>query len=78
MSCACDKGADENGTFVGYVDYLIDKVLQYQDAKASIAKMKDIGNEANHKIKFVTQPDAELSLRIVTYMLTTLYSHPKV
>jgi hypothetical protein len=76
MACACDKGAAEGGGFSGYVDYITNTVLTYAAAQSAIEKIKDIGNEANHKVAFVNRADAERSMRIVTYMLKAIYSFP--
>jgi hypothetical protein len=38
--------------------------------------MKGIGNEANHKVKFVDPEDARRSLQIVKYMLDAIYTLP--
>lgn len=76
MACACDKGDAEGRKFVQYVDYITDEVLTYSDAKTAIEKIKDIGNEANHKISFVNKVDAERALKIVTYLLRAVYSLP--
>ena len=76
MATACENGDDDGKTFVQYVDYIIDKVLTFPKARDAIKKIKDIGNEANHKIAFVAEPDARRSMQIVTYMLNTIYSLP--
>jgi hypothetical protein len=76
MACACDKGAKEGESFVSYVDYIVSKVLNYDKAKTAIEAIKNIGNEANHKVQFVTPQDAHRSMSIIRYMLNTIYSLP--
>jgi Domain of unknown function (DUF4145) len=76
MACACQEGDDEGKKFVQYVDYLLDKVIQIPKAKTAIAAIKNIGNDANHKLDFLNQDQAKRSLQIVTYLLTALYSLP--
>lgn len=76
MACACHEGDDEGKKFVQYVDYLLDNSIKIPKAKAAIAAIKDIGNEANHKLDFLNQDQAKRSLQIVTYLLTALYSLP--
>jgi hypothetical protein len=83
MSCVCHEQAQngkevkERETFKYYVDYLTNEVLTFQRAKAAIDKIRDIGNDATHKVQSVSQPDAERSLKIIGYLLTTLYSLPQ-
>jgi hypothetical protein len=76
MNAACHEGAEEDLKFYKYVDYIVDNVLMIPRAKESITAIKDIGNEANHEIKFVSQEGAKRSMMIVTYMLNTIYSLP--
>lgn len=76
MACACHEGDTDGKNFTDYVDYIINTVLTFPKAKDSIDKIRGIGNEANHKIKFVSRDDARRALSIITYMLTTIYSLP--
>lgn len=76
MVCACHKGAGENKSFASYVDYITTTVLQYPDAVRAINAIRDIGNDANHEVKMVGADDAKRSMKIVTYMLNTIYSFP--
>jgi uncharacterized protein DUF4145 len=76
MACACDKGEADGKSFEAYVDYITQKVLTYPQAKTSIDKIRNISNDANHKIAFVTPADARRAMEIVTYMLNTIYSLP--
>ena len=55
MNCACHEGADKDLKFFKYVDYIVDTVLTIPRAKDAITAIKDIGNEANHEVQFVTQ-----------------------
>jgi hypothetical protein len=76
MACACEKGAKEGENFLDYVTHITDKVLLYPPAKASIDRIRTIGNEANHKVAFVSRDDAQRALEIVRYMLNTIYALP--
>lgn len=76
MATACHEGDDDGKKFVQYVDYIINKVFTFPKAKAAIERIKDIGNEANHKLDFVSPDDAKRAMQIVTYMLNTIYSLP--
>jgi hypothetical protein len=76
MACACDKGETDGKPFGAYVDHITTKVLGYPDAKTPIDAIRTIGNEANHEVKLVNQTDATRAMKIVTYMLNTIYSLP--
>ena len=76
MATACQEGASDGKTFAEYVGYITDTVLTYPKAKASIDKIRGIGNDANHKVAFVTSDDAKRAMQIVTYMLSAIYSLP--
>ncbi len=76
MSCACEHNAREGETFVFYINYILDNVLTFPAARTALVAIKDIGNDANHKITFVTAEEAGRALRIVTYMLHAIYSLP--
>lgn len=76
MVCACHKGAGENKTFAVYVDYITTSVLLYPEAVNSINAIRNIGNDATHEVKLVGPDDAKRAMKIVTYMLNTIYTFP--
>lgn len=76
MACACEEGEADGKSFLEYVDFISGKVLTFPKAKTAIDKIRGIGNDANHEIAFVSRGDATTSLRIVKYMLDTIYSLP--
>jgi len=76
MVCACMEGADEGKSFLSYVDYIVQEVLPLPRARTSIDAIRQIGNEANHKVAFVTRSDARRALEIVSYLLNSIYSLP--
>lgn len=76
MACACDKGEADGKPFTAYVDFITSNVIAYPQAKAAIDAIRTIGNEANHHVTFVNQADATRAMKIVTYMLNTIYSLP--
>ena len=76
MACACHEGDADGKHFTDYVDYITNTVLTFPKAKDSIDKIRGIGNEANHKIRFVSRDDARRAMSIVSYMLSTIYSLP--
>jgi len=76
MACACHEGDTDNKTFAQYVDYILTNLLPIPKAKSSIDAIRNIGNEANHKLEFLTQDAAKRAIQIVTYMLDALYTLP--
>lgn len=76
MACACQEGETDGKSFTQYVDFITSKVLPYPKAKAAVDAIRSIGNEANHRIQFVSQDDARRSLEIITYLLNAIYSFP--
>lgn len=69
MNLAVREGADANGTFVGYVNYLSENNFVPPKGKVWVTKIKDKGNEANHEIKPMTQEDAKEILYLVEMLL---------
>ena len=76
MECACHEGDKEGRSFTQYVDFIIANVLTMPKAKATIEAIRSIGNEANHKVQFVAEPDAKKAMEIASYMLAAVYSIP--
>jgi len=76
MACACHEGDKDGKAFTDYVTYITGTVLTFPKAKDAIDKIRGIGNEANHNVKFVSRDDAKKAMQIATYMLTTIYSLP--
>jgi hypothetical protein len=76
MTCACHEKADEGKNFTEYVDYITGTVLTFPRAKSSIDAIRSIGNDANHKVQFISEGEAQRAMQIVTYMLDTIYSLP--
>lgn len=83
MSCACHEQAKtsqpkEGESFAYYVDYIANSVLNFPIAKTPIDAIRQIGNDANHHVKFVTKREAERTMKIVHHMLDTIYVFPQV
>jgi hypothetical protein len=76
MVCAAHEGDTTSKNFQGHVEYITNTVLNFPKAKAAIDAIRLIGNEANHEIQFVAEPDAKRAMEIVTYMLNTIYALP--
>lgn len=78
MACACEKGAEDGKSFAFYVDYIVDEVLVYPDAKAAIDRIRNIGNGANHSVEFVSNANATIAMDTIVYLLNALYALPAV
>ena len=78
MACACEKGETDGKGFGAYVDHITNNVLTYPAARTSIDAIRTIGNDASHDMSTVNQADAARAMKIVTYMLNTIYSLPKI
>jgi hypothetical protein len=76
MATACNEGETDGKTFAEYVTYITTTVLSFPRAKAAIDSLRGIGNDANHKVAFVSPDDSKRAMQIVTYMLDTIYSLP--
>lgn len=76
MACACHEGDTDGKSFGAYVDYITQTVLTFPKAKDAIDKIRNIGNEANHRVQMVSRDNARRAMSIVNYMLSTIYSLP--
>ena len=76
MVCACHEGEDDGKSFVAYVEFITNQVLTFPKAKPAINAIRSIGNDANHEVQFVSRDDAHRAMKIVTYLLNTIYSFP--
>ena len=69
MNLAVREGAKEGGSFVGYVDYLADNNFVPPKGKVWVTKIKDKGNDANHEITEMSEPDAKEIMMLVEMLL---------
>jgi len=76
MVVACEAGAQEGQSFASYVDHIIAAVVPIPSAKPSIDKIRTIGNDANHDVAFVAEPEARRAMSIAAYVLNSAYSLP--
>jgi hypothetical protein len=76
MVCACEKSAEDGKQFAYYVDFITNQILNFPQAKTAIDAIRLIGNDANHGVAFVGADDAKRAMKIVNYMLNTIYSFP--
>ena len=76
MGIACNHGELDGLSFAAYVTIITDKILVMPKAKATVDKIRDIGNEANHDIDFIDHARAEKSMQILTYIANAIYDMP--
>lgn len=58
MNIAVHEGAEENLKFVQYVDFLFSNGIVPKKSKNKVDSVKDLGNDANHKLENRTQEEA--------------------
>lgn len=73
MAVAVDDGADKGATFKEYLEYLCKEKLIHKKQTKQAEKVKDLGNDANHKIECRTKEEAEMLLNFVQQFLITNY-----
>ena len=76
MNISVSEGQGEGKTFAEYVDYLNSNGFIPPKGKAWVDKIRKIGNEANHKIEFKSNEDAQLILTFTTMLLKFIYEMP--
>lgn len=73
---AVDLGADDNLSFVKYVDYLSENGYTPPNAKEWIDKIRLMGNEATHDLVFWDKDAAETIGKFLMYLLIFIYELP--
>ncbi len=76
MNVAVGLGADPNKSFISYVEYLADKGYVPPNGKGWVDHIRKKGNEANHEIRLMTQPDAEELISFAEMLLKFIYEFP--
>lgn len=76
MNIAIEKGAHDGLKFVQYVDYLEAQNLIIQGARPWVDKIRDLGNNANHRIDSVGQESAKLALDFSEMLLKSIFEMP--
>ena len=69
MNLAVLEGADENKSFLYYVNYLAENGFVPKKGKPWVDKIRQMGNEATHEIQVVTAEDAKDVLFLVENLL---------
>jgi hypothetical protein len=76
MHVAVEKGADENKSFLYYVEYLSDNNYLPPDGKTWVDHIRTKGNEANHEIVMMSKDDAFELLSFAEMLLKFVYEFP--
>ena len=76
MHIAVAKGAAENEKFLFYVNYLCDKGYVPPDARGWVDLIREVGNEANHEIKIMTETAAKELIDFSEMLLKMIFEFP--
>lgn len=76
MHIAVSKGAEENKSFIHYVEYLAHKNFIPPDAQQWVDHIRLKGNEANHEIKIMDKDESEELLTFIEMLLKVIYEFP--
>ena len=76
MHVAVAQGAKEGETFLTYVNYLADKGFVPPNGRGWVDHIRSKGNEANHEIRLMSQPDAEELISFLEMLLKFIYEFP--
>jgi hypothetical protein len=76
MHVAVEKGAKQGLSFLEYVDYLDRERYLGRDGKGWVDRIRTKGNEANHEIMLMTDPEAEDLLMVTQMLLKLVYEFP--
>jgi hypothetical protein len=77
MNIAVNKGAEENKTFAFYVEYLARENWIPPGNREWVDHVRQMGNEATHEIKLMTNETSEELLNFLTIMLKFMYEFPE-
>jgi hypothetical protein len=73
MHVAVDKGADEGGTFAGYITYLQDQGFITPPMRPWVDLIKKHGNESQHKLAMPEKSRAEGTMTFTAQLLRSVY-----
>lgn len=78
MNISVSEGAEEGKNFVEYVNFLNDKNYIPPKGKEWVNFIRQLGNEANHKIDFKSKEDALKILNFTEMLLRFIYELPGI
>lgn len=73
MNIAVNDGADENKNFKYYVNYLCENGCVHKKQVKQADKIRELGNDANHKIETRTKAEAMEMLKFIEFLLLNNY-----
>ena len=76
MHIACEKGADEGKTFVEYINYLNSNGYIAQGMREWVDQIRNLGNEATHKLEDKGREEAELAINFTSILLKIIFEFP--
>lgn len=76
MHIAVEQGADENGTFAYYVDYLDSQGYIPPNGKAWVDFIRTSGNIANHELIIKEKEETEKVISFLSTLLLVIYELP--
>ena len=76
MHVAVEKGADQNLSFVSYVDYLVTNGWVPPGSKQWIDPIRQKGNEANHEISLMDELASKQIVHFTEMLLRFVYELP--
>lgn len=76
MHIAVNCGAKENESFVYYVDYLDENNYIPEKAKSWVSKIRNKGNDVNHKIILSDEKESKILLTFIEVLITMIYEMP--
>jgi len=76
MHIAVEKGAEDNKTFIYYVEFLTEKGFTPPGSEDWVDIIRTKGNEANHEIKIMTEEEAKDLLIFLEMLLKLIYEFP--
>jgi len=76
MHLAVLKGDKEGKPFIQYVEYLSEKNFIPPDSKGWVDIIRQMGNEANHEIKIMSEQEGKDTLILVEMLLKIIFEFP--
>ena len=73
---AVEQGAEENKSFVYYVDYMVENFLPKSNSRPWVDKVRQLGNDSAHKYVIAEQEKAKLSIKFLEAILKNVYEFP--
>ena len=77
MHIAVEQGAQQNKSFVEYVDYLVQNHFAPPKSQPWVDRIRQKGNEANHEIRIMQKADAQEIMTFLEMLLKFIYEFPQ-